>query len=240
MSTSSIWSAARTTASGIVSRWRTPVMRSTTSPSDSRCCTLTVEITSIPAARSSSTSSQRLAWREPGAQVCASSSTTHTSGARASTASTSSSVSAVPAVVEDRAGQHLEALEQLGGAGPSVGLDEPDDDVGAPLEAAAGLVQRGVGLADAGRRAEVDAQFTARRGDRIGGHLVILHRTPSRIPGAAGARDALSSGTFTRGSPRTPSVRPSVASATSARTRSSGEPGHPGDARAPAAPRTRG
>ena len=66
-------------------------------------------------------------------------------------------------VVEDRAGQHLEALEQLGGPGPSVGLDEPDDDVRAPLEAAAGLVQRGVGLADAGRRAEVDPQFTSAR-----------------------------------------------------------------------------
>ena len=45
---------------------RTPVICSTTSLSDSRCWMLTVEITSIPASSSSSTSCQRLAFREPG------------------------------------------------------------------------------------------------------------------------------------------------------------------------------
>ncbi len=59
MSTSSTCSAARTTASGTVSRCGTPVICWTTSLSDSRCCTLTVLMTSIPAASSSSTSSQR-------------------------------------------------------------------------------------------------------------------------------------------------------------------------------------
>jgi hypothetical protein len=52
---------------------------------------LTVVMTSMPAASSSSTSSQRLALRLPGTLVWANSSTSATAGRRASTASTSSS-----------------------------------------------------------------------------------------------------------------------------------------------------
>ena len=48
---SSIWSARRSTSSGIVSCCGTPVICRTTSLSDSMCCTLTVESTSIPASR---------------------------------------------------------------------------------------------------------------------------------------------------------------------------------------------
>ncbi len=61
MSTSSTWSAARTMASGTVSRCGTPVIFCTTSFSDSRCWMLTVEMTSMPAASISWISSQRLA-----------------------------------------------------------------------------------------------------------------------------------------------------------------------------------
>ena len=96
MSTSSIWSARRTTASGIVSRCLMPVICSTTSLSDSRCWMLSVEMTSIPASSSSSTSCQRFSLREPGTFVCASSSTSATSGRRARTASTSISSNVVP------------------------------------------------------------------------------------------------------------------------------------------------
>ncbi len=96
MSTSSSWSAARTTASGTVSRCVTPVMRSITSFNDSRCWMFTVEITSMPASSNSSMSCQRLALPLPGALVCASSSTRTTAGLRASTASTSISSSVVP------------------------------------------------------------------------------------------------------------------------------------------------
>ena len=60
MSTSSTVSAARTTSSGTVSRWRIPVIEATTLFSDSRCWMFTVVITSIPAASSDSTSCQRL------------------------------------------------------------------------------------------------------------------------------------------------------------------------------------
>jgi hypothetical protein len=45
---------------------RTPVMASTTSLSDSRCWTLTVEMTSMPASSSSSTSCHRFSLRSPG------------------------------------------------------------------------------------------------------------------------------------------------------------------------------
>lgn len=77
-------------------RCRTPVIDSTTSPRDSRCWMLTVDITSMPAASSSSTSCQRLVLREPGTLVWASSSTRATWGLRASTASTSISVKTAP------------------------------------------------------------------------------------------------------------------------------------------------
>ncbi len=96
MSTTSTWSALRTTSSGTVSRCGTPVIWWTTSLSDSRCWMLTVETTSIPASRISSMSCQRLAFFEPGTLVCASSSISASLGLRAMTAPASSSVKAVP------------------------------------------------------------------------------------------------------------------------------------------------
>ena len=60
-----------------------PVIRSTTSLSDSRCWMLTVEMTSIPASSSSSTSCQRFSCLAPGMLVWASSSTSATAGRRA-------------------------------------------------------------------------------------------------------------------------------------------------------------
>ena len=83
-------------SSGTVSRWVVPVMRETTSFSDSRCWMFTVEITSIPASSSCSTSCQRFSFFEPGALVCAYSSTRTTSGRRARTASRSISCSTAP------------------------------------------------------------------------------------------------------------------------------------------------
>ena len=57
---------------------------------------LTVVMTSMPAARSSSTSWARFSCRLPGTLVWASSSTKTTAGLRASTASTSISVKVEP------------------------------------------------------------------------------------------------------------------------------------------------
>ncbi|SHU49912.1 Uncharacterised protein [Mycobacteroides abscessus subsp. abscessus] len=96
MSTSSTCSARRTTASGTVSRCTIPVICSTTSFRLSRCCTLMVVSTSIPASRISSMSCQRLGFRLPGTLVCAISSMSTRAGLRSSTASTSSSYIAVP------------------------------------------------------------------------------------------------------------------------------------------------
>ncbi|ELP47110.1 hypothetical protein D522_06944 [Mycobacterium avium subsp. paratuberculosis S5] len=80
MSMSSTCEAWRTTESGTVSFCSMPVIWATTSLRLSRCCTLTVEITVIPASRSSSTSCHRLGFLLPGVLVCASSSTNTTWG----------------------------------------------------------------------------------------------------------------------------------------------------------------
>ena len=61
------------------------------------------------------------------------------------------------------AGQDLEALDHRRRPAPPVGLDQPGHDVGAPLRAAVGLAEHGVGLADPGGRAQVDPQLAARR-----------------------------------------------------------------------------
>ena len=59
------------------------------------------------------------------------------------------------AVLDLPPGHDLEVAELLGGARPTVGLDEPDHDVGATLVAPAALVEHGERLADAGRRPEI-------------------------------------------------------------------------------------
>ena len=91
--TSSAWSR---TASGRVSWTRTPVISYTVSLRLSKCWTLTVEMTLMPAAWISSTLCQRLACCVPGTLVCASSSTSTHSGFRAITAAVSSSSNSLP------------------------------------------------------------------------------------------------------------------------------------------------
>ena len=59
-------------------------------------------------------------------------------GAPARTASTSISSNAGAAVLDRPAGHHLEVAELLGGARAAVGLDEPDDHIGAALARDAG------------------------------------------------------------------------------------------------------
>ena len=112
---------------------------------------LTVEITSMPASSSSSTSCQRFSCRDPGTFVWASSSTRATFGCGG----------------EDRVDVHLlerraavgrllrrgttsRSSDLLGRLRPAVGLDEADDDVRAPLRAAAPSFSMRVRLADPG------------------------------------------------------------------------------------------
>ena len=89
-----------------------------------------VEMTLMPASSSSSTSCQRFSLREPGTLVCASSSTSATSGRRASTASTSISSKLVPRYSIAAARHDLEVADLLRRARAAVGLDEADHHVG--------------------------------------------------------------------------------------------------------------
>ena len=67
-------------------------------------------------------------------------------------------------VLEPRPGHDLEALDHLRRVLAPVGLDQPDDHVGATGEAPAPLVEHRDGLADPGGRPEVDAMPTACHG----------------------------------------------------------------------------
>ena len=96
MSTRTTSSALSNTVSGTVSATRTPVIPPTTSFRLSRCCTLTVVNTSMPASSSSRTSCQRFGWREPGALECASSSIKIRAGWRCNAASISNSEIVLP------------------------------------------------------------------------------------------------------------------------------------------------
>ena len=127
----------------------------------------------------------------PGTLVCASSSISATSGARAMIASTSISSNVDPRYSTARPRHDLQVADRSCGQGPSVRLHEPDHDVGAALTAPMALAQHREGLADAGRVADVDAELAAL-------HACEASRSSAR----------LSSRTFTRGSPRNPNVRP--------------------------------
>ena len=126
---------------------------------------LTVEMTSIPASSSSSMSCQRFSWRDPGALVCASSSTSATVGPAGEQRVEVHLLERRTRGARSRArGSDLEPLDHLRGVLAPVGLDQPDDDVGAAGEPAAALVEHGDGLAHPGGRPEVDAMPTARHG----------------------------------------------------------------------------
>ncbi len=65
------------------------------------------------------------------------------------------------AVGELAARQHLQVADHRGGVLAAVRLDQGDDHVGAALGPPVRLFEHGVGLADAGRRAQIDPQLTA-------------------------------------------------------------------------------
>ena len=102
------------------------------------------------------------------------------------------------AVLDRSPGHDLQALQLCGGLRPPVRLDHADDDVGPPLDSPASLVEHGEGLADPRGRTQVDTQRAAAR----------LHR--QALPPVASSSARFNCSTFTAGTPRTPSVRPSV------------------------------
>ncbi len=63
-----------------------------------------------------------------------------------------------PPVRQGPQGQDLQAVEEAGGGGTAVGLDEAHDDVLAPFAGAPRLAEHGVRLAHPGRDAQVDSQ----------------------------------------------------------------------------------
>ena len=158
----------RTIASGIVSRCATPVMRSTTSFTDSRCWMLSVEMTSMPAfeqlfdvlppllvARSRARSCARARRRAPRVGL-----------AGQDRVDVHLLECAFP-ILEAAARHDLEVGDLLRGLCAAVRLDEPDDDVGAAVVAPAALVQHGERLADTGRGTEVDAQRASGHGPSV-------------------------------------------------------------------------
>ncbi len=54
----------------------------------------------------------------------------------------------------------FEAVQEFGGVGPPVGLDEADHHIRAALQPPPGLFERGEGLPDPWGRAEVDPQLS--------------------------------------------------------------------------------
>ena len=115
----------------------------------------------MPASSSSSTSCQRLAWREPGALVWASSSTSIRAGRRASAASRSNSRERGAAVLHRPAGQDLQVSEERFGLRAPVGIDPADDHVHALGPLLAGGLEHRVGLADPRGGAEEDLELAA-------------------------------------------------------------------------------
>ena len=93
--------------------------------------------------------------------MCASSSTTQTCGLRADDGVDVHLLHRDAAVLDLAARDDLEVLELRLGVAAAVGLDEADDDVEAARAQRVRLLQHLVGLADAGRGADVDAQARA-------------------------------------------------------------------------------
>ena len=137
---------------------------------------LQVLTTSMPASSRTSTSSQRLARSEPGAFVCASSSTRATVGMPGQDRVGVHLLDDDAAILDPPARDDLEPVEQLLGLRPAVRLDEADDEVRAARGPAMALLEHPVGLADAGRHPEVDPQpatlALAARGADPGQHLL--------------------------------------------------------------------
>ncbi len=168
----------------------------------------------MPASSSSSTSCQRLGWRQPGALVCASSSTSSSAGRRARAASRSNSCQRAPRCSTALARQQLEPLEQRLGLAAPVRLDHADHDIDA--------------LRARSRRASAASRRSCRRPARRRRRSSACRAAPLPRPrhlreqgigiGAVGSSDIIASvtcaasssarfsrSTFTRGSPRMPS-----------------------------------
>ena len=82
-------------------------------------------------------------------------------------------------VFDGLAGDDFEAVDHFLGERPPVGLDEADDDIGAPCSPALALAEHRVGLADARGRAQVDAKWPAASTWSVSAGASL---TPSSVP----------------------------------------------------------
>jgi hypothetical protein len=107
-------------------------------------------------------------------------------------------------VLDHPAGDDLQAVEQVLSEPPPMGLEEPDDHIGAPLSAPLALAQHRVRLADTRGRAQVNTEMTGRfdhvRTRLFGGSRFRRSRLAHAFVAAlsAGVRDVLGD---LRGSP---------------------------------------
>ena len=161
----------------------------------------------MPAASRSRTSSYRFWWAEPARWCAPARRRRRPRGCRALTASTSISRSVTPRYSSSRSGTCSRSLDQRLRVGPSVRLDEPDDDVDALAAQLVRVLEHPVALADARRGADVQTEpraslFLDAREYRLGG------RRRRRLHSANGATSSsgycpssarLSSSTLTRG-----------------------------------------
>ena len=124
----------------------------------------TVEMTSMPASSSSSMSCQRFAFRLPGRVGVRELVDERHLGMAGEHRVEIHLLERRAAVLDLAPRDDLEVAELLDRLRAAVGLDDADDDVGAPLGTAAALVEHVVGLAYARRGPEVDAQRASGHG----------------------------------------------------------------------------
>ena len=161
MSTSSICSAARTIASGTVSRCGTPVIACTTSLSDSRCWTLTVEMTSMPASSSSLdllpafgvATARHVRVRQLVDKRDLRAARQHGSHVHL--------LESGAPVGHPQTGQYLQRPDPFGRVHPAVRLDERHHHVGAAGEPPVALVEHPEGLAHPGSGSEIHPELSS-------------------------------------------------------------------------------
>ena len=191
-SMSSTWSALRTTQSGTRSRTSTPVIDSTVSARLSMCWMLTVLTTAMPAPSSVDVLPPLFVGPRAGNVRVRQLVDQHQFGPSLQHGRHVHLLELGAPVTDTLAGHHLEVPDQLLGVRAPVGLDEADHHVAAALGPAPPLVEHGAGLADPGRRAQVQAEPAGRAygvvvdvGPRLA-HRPILPDPRTARPGVPG------------------------------------------------------
>ena len=189
----------------------------------------------MPAASSSSTSCQRLAWREPGRVGVGQLVDQQQRGLPHEAASRSNSSSTRPRYSSGGGGRRLEPPSRRRGLGAAVGLDHADHDSRPAARCARAASSIAKVLPTPGatpkkilswpRRARSSSAWTRRSSSSGSGRESVMSL---KIRGGGAVRQSmlssamLSRSTLTRGSPKNPNCRPSVCASSSSRDRARG------------------